>query len=287
MIWKHDDLAADLAAHLLTPGRLVWCDMQLGPAGAPRPDVYTIEKSFVRPNPISYECKISIADFRADVTAGKWQKYLAFSSGVYIAVPVGLLKKEDVPKGCGLIVRGDAGWRTLRAPTLSAVTLGQNVCLKLLIDGVQREVRGEPRRERSTWGATEKIAKKWGHEAATVISDLRRAKEAVEYLRESQKAHHRTAEAIEGNIREQVQRRTQQWTFDLCQILQIPRTDNMQEIFARLVRLRDAVQKSYRDHRDNIGRAVNLLEDELVRVKSIQQVVEELDSVVDLNTIPR
>lgn len=116
--WTHDDLARDLAMHVLSTKRLVWCDMQLGPAGSPRPDVYALDKSFAHPRAITYECKVSVADFRADVTAGKWQSYLGFSSGVYFAAPAGLLKKEDVPNGCGLIVRGEEGWRTLRAPTL-------------------------------------------------------------------------------------------------------------------------------------------------------------------------
>lgn len=42
----HDELAADLAAKLRTDRRMVWTDIQLGPSGSPRPDVYAIFKSF-------------------------------------------------------------------------------------------------------------------------------------------------------------------------------------------------------------------------------------------------
>lgn len=36
--WKHDDLAADLRKYLEgnKADRMIWCDMQLGPAGSPR-----------------------------------------------------------------------------------------------------------------------------------------------------------------------------------------------------------------------------------------------------------
>ncbi|HEX7906712.1 MAG TPA: hypothetical protein VF534_01285 [Paraburkholderia sp.] len=140
MSWKHDDLAADLAAHLRGGSdRLVWTDMQLGPAGSPRPDVYTVPCSFARFQPIAYEVKISVADFRRDVTAGKWTSYLRYSAGVVFCVPAGLIKKEDVPTGCGLMTRGEAGWRSVKGPTLKAVdNLPRDAWIKLLIDGLGR-----------------------------------------------------------------------------------------------------------------------------------------------------
>ncbi|HDR9135954.1 TPA: hypothetical protein QDB11_000561 [Burkholderia vietnamiensis] len=138
MNWAHDDLAKDLAAHLRgASDRLVWTDMQLGPAGSPRPDVYTVPCSFARFQPVAYECKISVADFRRDVTAGKWTSYLRFAAGVIFAAPAGLLKKEDIPAGCGLIVRGPDGWRSLKGPTLKNVdNLPRDAWIKLIIDGM-------------------------------------------------------------------------------------------------------------------------------------------------------
>lgn len=140
MNWEHDDLAADLAAHLRgASDRLVWTDMQLGPAGSPRPDVYTVPCSFARFMPIAYECKISVADFRRDVTAGKWTSYLQFAAGVIFAAPAGLINKMDVPPGCGLMIRGDTGWRSVKGPTLKAVgNLPRDAWIKLIIDGIAR-----------------------------------------------------------------------------------------------------------------------------------------------------
>ena len=101
----HNDLAASLAGHLLGDGRMVWCDMQLGPLPSPRPDVYTIDKSYRHPKPTAYEVKVSVADFRSDVTSGKWQVYRRFAGAVYFAVPAGLASPSDVPDGCGLYTR--------------------------------------------------------------------------------------------------------------------------------------------------------------------------------------
>ena len=139
--WKHDDLAHDLASHLRgMTDRRVWVDMQLGPAGSTRPDVYTMPCSFSRFTPIAYECKVSVSDFRADVTKGKYTDYLAYASGVIFACPVGLLRRDDIPKGAGLMTRGEDGWHVLKAPTLSKCPeLPRSFWLKLVMDGERRD----------------------------------------------------------------------------------------------------------------------------------------------------
>lgn len=132
--WGHNDLAHDLAVHLRSGGgRMVWVDIPMGPAGSPRPDVYAIKpQSFANAQIMAYEVKISVADLRSDLTSGKWQKYLAFSEGVTFAVPQGLCGPSDIPKECGLMIRGERQWRTLRKARLSTCDLGRSVCLKLL-----------------------------------------------------------------------------------------------------------------------------------------------------------
>lgn len=150
--------------------------MQMGPSGSPRPDVYTLPKSFSRFTPLSYEIKISVADFRRDVTAGKWQKYLEFSAGVIFAVPAGLIKKEDVPAGCGLIVRHEGMWRAAKGPTLKHVpTLPRDSWMKLLIDGVDRQYKEVQPRSASVWHSQNKIREKYGHNIASLLSDLQLA----------------------------------------------------------------------------------------------------------------
>ena len=60
---KHDELAFNLAMSLRSEKRMVWTDMQLGPSGSARPDVYTLMKSYTQPNPTTYEVKISVIRF--------------------------------------------------------------------------------------------------------------------------------------------------------------------------------------------------------------------------------
>lgn len=137
--WTHDALAEDLAGHVWTSNRLTFTNMQLGPAGSPRPDVYTIPTTYSRFLPLAYEVKVSVADFRADVTAGKWQSYLPFAAGVFFAVPAGLIGKGDVPASCGLMTRGPNGWRVVKAPTMRVVeNLPLELWQKLLFDGIER-----------------------------------------------------------------------------------------------------------------------------------------------------
>ncbi len=171
--WGHDALAEDLAAHLETPERMIWTDMQLGPSGSARPDVYSMRKSYSNPMPVTYEIKVSVSDFRSDITSGKWQKYLDFSTAVVFAVPKGLVAKDDIPKGCGLMTRSENGWVTVRKPTRQAVTLPQKVMLKLLIDGIERARRPKPT-EWNRYLAEKKIKAIFGEDVASAVRDISR-----------------------------------------------------------------------------------------------------------------
>lgn len=62
-----------------------------------------------------YEVKISRSDFTKDVDSGKWRKYLRSVNRLTYAVPAGLVRKEEVPPGIGLITVSDGGrWQTVR-----------------------------------------------------------------------------------------------------------------------------------------------------------------------------
>jgi len=192
MNWGHDQLANDLASHLRgLSDRRVWVDMQLGAAGSTRPDVYTMPCSFSRFTPIAYECKVSVSDFRADVTKGKYTDYLAYASGVIFACPAGLLKRDDIPKGAGLMTRGEDGWRTVKAPTLAKCPeLPRSFWLKLVMDGErrdhERQVRMEDhcKRSLSEYAAQKKIRDKFGDVVAAAIDDhLRHTTRRLDALR--------------------------------------------------------------------------------------------------------
>jgi len=180
--WKHDDLAHDLANTLRGGDRVVWEDMQLGPSGSPRPDVYTVPKSYANFRPLAYEIKISASDFRRDVTAGKWQSYLRYASGVVFAVPAGLIDKREIPKGCGLIVRGEAGWRTLKGPTLSRVeNLPLEAWLKLFIDGFGRCETPITKRSADQWAHSARARKVLGEKVAKLLQDIAGAESWANY----------------------------------------------------------------------------------------------------------
>jgi len=169
-VWSHDALALDLAGHLRGPARMVWCDLQLGPSGSVRPDVYTILKSFTRPAPTAYEVKVSRADFLADVTAGKWQSYLRYAEGCYFACESGLIGKAEVPTHAGLIVRHPSGaWRIARRATLAPVTIPQDAWLKLLIDGVANQALANVP-QRNQYAAEAALRRKLGATVARVAT---------------------------------------------------------------------------------------------------------------------
>jgi len=180
---NHDELAQDLASHLRTERRMVWCDLQLGPAGSPRPDVFAIFKSFASPCPTAYEVKVTRSDFLADVTAGKWQSYLRFAGAVYFAADRSLgLSKADVPTHCGLLVRGETGaWRAVKRPVVNPLTIPQEALLKLLIDGVERE--GPKVRSRSWDRDLGAVRRKCGDAVASYLQDRTMAEIQLEASR--------------------------------------------------------------------------------------------------------
>lgn len=180
--WKHDDLMRDLAGYLMAPDRMVWMDMQLGPSGSPRPDVYTIEKSYSKPAPSAFEIKISRSDLRSDTTSGKWQNYLQFAGAVTFAVPDGLCTPADIPEGCGLIVRKEQVWRYARKPVRRAVEPNFKACMKLLIDGVERanQRRLPISRSASLWVENKAVRKKFGQAVAECARDLTVARQRLD-----------------------------------------------------------------------------------------------------------
>ncbi|QKW95373.1 hypothetical protein [Ralstonia phage RPZH6] len=169
--WGHDELANDLAAHLRgASDRLVWTDMQLGPHGSPRPDVYTVPCSYSRFMPVAYECKVSVADFRRDITAGKWSSYLQFAAGVMFCVPVGLVSKDDIPAGCGLMTRSEAGWRTVKGPTMRPIdNLPRDAWIKLVLDGGRRAYGERIARGISEWTMEARLREKLGATVAELV----------------------------------------------------------------------------------------------------------------------
>ncbi len=262
--WKHDDLAADLAAHMRNTGdRVVWENMQLGPAGSPRPDCYTIPKSYTRFTPLAYEVKISVADFRADVTVGKWQSYLAFAAGVIFAVPQGLIGKTDVPAGCGLMVRTEEGWRNVKGPTLARFdTMPRDAWLKLLIDGLNRVGKQPEPRTLNTWGVQKKIRERYGHEIGDALSERDSAVARLQYQQQRAERVAQEAERERASIirmaTESAERdaaRLRVATGELCSVLGLPEDASPHRIATAA---REAAKRLDRD--EEVARLRGLIE---------------------------
>lgn len=182
--WGHDELAHDLAEHLRrNTARICWEDMQLGPAGTCRPDVYAMAHSYSKFCPVVYEIKVSVSDFRSDVTAGKYTKYFKYAGGVVFAVPEGLLKKSDIPEGCGLMIRKESGWHTLKGPTMRQIdNLPRDAWMKLLMDGMTRQTERTQIKSRvlNTYFIDQKLMKKHGEEIAELVCRAHRSKERLD-----------------------------------------------------------------------------------------------------------
>lgn len=230
MKWGHDQLAQDLAEHLAqNSDRIIWTDMQLGPSGSPRPDVYSIPKSYSGFKPIAYECKVSVSDFRSDITSGKWQSYLRYASGVIFAVPKGLIGKEDIPKGCGLIVRSESGWRVVKGPTLTPIAndLPKDYWIKLVIDGVDRSKRNHINCEMNKYGILKKISQKYGEELARALSNRDHAINKLEYRTNEIKKQLGDIDVIrhaqrQKEILESEKQELEKIYHELCSILGLP-----------------------------------------------------------------
>ena len=132
------EVIEDLAKHLNEKGWIAWTQIPLGSvmwnnSRIPRADVLAVNKSFSNSTFIIYEVKVSRSDFLSDVNRGKYLSYLDFCSQLYFAAPSGLLKKEEIPENCGLIVRGASSWRVAKAATRRDFTPTTEFLLKLLM----------------------------------------------------------------------------------------------------------------------------------------------------------
>jgi hypothetical protein len=177
---KHDELQEDLAGHLRgASDRMVWTNTQLGPSGSPRPDVFTVNKSFSRFRTDCYEVKVSVSDLRHDVTSGKWQSYRKFGHAVWFAFPRGMAPMDLVPKECGVILRGD-GWRAARKPVAQVLdTLPRDAWLKLLMTESEGVTQPSPR-SMHEWKAEEIARRKFGDQFAELLRDRARAEHTFE-----------------------------------------------------------------------------------------------------------
>lgn len=155
---KADDLIRDLADLLRAHGWVVWTGPRLGawwdstPTNpTPVPDVYALKKSYANHQATAYELKVSRGDFLRDVNNGKYQRYLPHCTRLLFAVPAGLVKKDEVPAECGLIVRGPKGWAVQKTAPARQWKPDVTVLLSLIFRGYEMEKEGRDLRDRERW----------------------------------------------------------------------------------------------------------------------------------------
>lgn len=253
-IWRHDELAQDLGEHLVRrTGRRAYLDLQLGPAGSPRPDVFTICHSYQSPEPLSYEIKISRSDFQSDVGSGKWRKYLNFSTGVFFAVPKGLIARDEIPADCGLIVRFEKVWRVAKRPAVRSIQIPQSVLLKIAFDSGHKRVWGEDPepREINQWVLAAKIRRDLGDLVAKIVgdtmlaeSDLIERKKQIEGARVIRDKIKAEAHSIEAQARAAGKADLERQHHELCDVLGIPGPSSKWAINAAIREARNRLSQS-------------------------------------------
>lgn len=189
--WTHDELLNDLKNHIEKSGingsRMVWSDIPMGPAGSQRPDLFSLEKSFTKPNPTVYEIKVSRSDFRQDVTAGKWFGYKQFASRVIFCVPKGLITKTEVPDGAGLMIRSENGWRNTKKATVFGNLPKFDHMLKLLLKTDVAARITKRSLDINYYRVSKEVSKKHGDEIGKIISNVGAAEYKIQEAEERAK----------------------------------------------------------------------------------------------------
>jgi hypothetical protein len=135
---------------------MTWVEMPLGSVqygNAHRVDVFAMSKSYKFVTRI-YEVKISRGDYQKDVTEGKYKNYLPFCNYFYFATPSGLVKKDEIPQGCGLITFGEKGWNAVKSPFHRDVKYDSDFMQALLMKGYQDNYERYRELENKRYGKT-------------------------------------------------------------------------------------------------------------------------------------
>lgn len=197
--WSHHRLQADLVRARRENGEIAVQELSLAQWGsAGWVDVAAAKPSWTSFNPTAYEVKASRSDFTGDARGGKYQRYLPFFRRFYFATPAGMVKKKEVPEGCGLIVRSEKGWSGVVAPSVREIDDGPFT--QLLMAMLFRQKKAPWRStEDSPQARAERVRRYREHLEATEIVDgevRKQIHEARSGLRKLERARKRVAKAL-------------------------------------------------------------------------------------------
>jgi len=285
--WKHDDLLQDLKSTIEKTGingsRMVWVDIPMGSSGSQRPDLFSLEKSFSKPNPTAYEIKVSRSDFLADVTAGKWTGYLRFASRVIFCVPKDLIKKTEVPDKAGLMIRGANSWRTAKKAIVSGQKLGFEQMLKLLMytDDLYRDRARQS--DFNFFKIEKKIKKLHGEEISQIISDVTMAKYKIKEAEDRAERIVSRAKSLENDSTRRIEEERERHMFEynaainqVKEALGLKADSGRWETISAIKRIADALN-GINHEKQNILR--QLMRQSSQMTASLERAIDQLESI--------
>lgn len=95
-------------------------------------DVVRIRPSYTRFCVDIFEVKVKRADFLKEIRTAKWKGYLEHCHRLYFASLSGVIDKKEIPDECGLIVRGQKGWKTIKLAKKRDLEIPAETLLSLL-----------------------------------------------------------------------------------------------------------------------------------------------------------
>lgn len=134
----HNSILADFIVSKEKEDLLIVGDMEIQTKyGVSRPDVLTMKKTLNVKYmcPVAYEIKHSRADFLSDIkNENKRKSYLEIADKLYYVCPDKLIKKEEMPEGCGLIYQLESGaFKIVKSAKNSKVDINVQLMMKLLL----------------------------------------------------------------------------------------------------------------------------------------------------------
>lgn len=134
----HNQILADLIISKEDDDLLVVGDMEIQTKyGVSRPDVLTMKKTLNTKYmcPTAFEVKHSRADFLSDIkNENKRKSYLEIADKLYYVCPEDLIKKEEMPDGCGLIYQMKNGkFKMIKSAKNNKVEINVQLMMKFIL----------------------------------------------------------------------------------------------------------------------------------------------------------
>lgn len=114
-------------------GNICFSDFELG---YKRPDIISVSsfKNMDELHPVIYEIKHSHSDFISDIRSPeKRSTYIKYSEKFFYVCPEGVIKKEEIPDGCGLIYVNNKSYRIMVHPNEKTVNDADKVSILLTL----------------------------------------------------------------------------------------------------------------------------------------------------------